>query len=109
MYIFCSEKVPRLGHETIKMSTRVNLDNQNRTLILKGLSFRTRVDDVVKFFQGHGSITRRDIHMEVLQGRTTGIAAAIFATPDLAHEAWKKYDGQEIDDRGRYVEIFNYK
>ena len=85
-----------MNSHTEKLSQFVDSENCDRTLMLKGLWYRTSKSDLICHLESHGNITEKDVCMEQFMGRKSGIAAVTFKTPELAKEAYEKFKEKPI-------------
>ena len=63
---------------TVKLSKFVGPDNQERALVMRGLPFKIQIEDVIKFFEGHGGLIDKSVFIEEFNGKRTGSALVIF-------------------------------
>ncbi len=53
-------------------------ENQDRSLVMRGLPYRVNAEDILSFFSGYGSLTLDDIIIEEFNGKRSGSALVIF-------------------------------
>ena len=67
---------------------KVTEENKTKCLLIKGLPFKIQVREIVKFFEGFGTISSDNIFVEEsAPGRKTGLGLVIFESEDLCQEA----------------------
>ena len=59
-------------------------ENQDRSLVMRGLPYRVNAEDILSFFSGYGSLTLDDIFIEEFNGKRSGSALVIFENMDVA-------------------------
>lgn len=96
------------GGKSTRLSQHVNEDNQERSLVMRGLPYRIEAAEVVAFFDGFGNLTEGDIHIEEQNGRRTGSALVIFESTDVAQDAKSGLNKKEIGAEARYVELYDH-
>lgn len=89
----------------VRLSKYVNSDNQDRSLVMRGLPYRVTDDQIQKFFDGYGNLSGDNIVIEEFNGKRTGSALVIFENQDVAQDAKSNLNKKEIE--GRYVELFD--
>ena len=45
---------------------------------MRGLPFKIQIEDVIKFFEGHGGLIDKSVFIEEFNGKRTGSALVIF-------------------------------
>jgi hypothetical protein len=93
------------GEGGVKLSDFVNGKNRDRALMMRGTPFRATMDELIGFFDGHGTIKEENITIEEMNGRRTGSVLVIFETSDHAQAA--KDAKQKGDLGGRYIDLFD--
>jgi len=93
--------------QTIKLSKYVGPDNQERSLVMRGLPYKIQVTDIVKFFDGHGGVSDQTVFVEEFNGKRTGSALVIFDTEENAVSAKERFHKKDIGAEGRYVELYD--
>lgn len=91
--------------KAVKLSNHVNDDNQSRSLVMRGLPYRSTPELVQNFFDGFGSLQEGDIFIEEFNGRRTGSALVVFENETVAQDAKEALQKKEIE--GRYIELFD--
>lgn len=104
-YFFYRQSYPLGSEESVLLSHFINKDNADRSVVMRGFSYNTRVKGVKYFLEGHGNVPFKNIHLERINGVCTGICGVIFSEPYLAYEAKKMFDRKYITQR-RYVDVF---
>lgn len=89
-----------------KLSEFVGPDNQERSLVMRGLPYRVQVDTIQQFFDGHGKLTSDEIFIEEFNGKRTGSALVVFENEQVAQDAKAALHRSEVD--GRYIELFDH-
>lgn len=89
------------------MSKYVGPDNQERSLVMRGLPYKIQNAEIVKFFDGHGGVTDSCVFVEEFNGKRTGSALVIFDNEENAKTAKEKFHKKEIGTEGRYVELYD--
>lgn len=93
---------------TVKLSKFVGPDNQERSLIMRGLPYKIQTVDIIDFFGGHGGVDDKTVFVEEFNGKRTGSALVIFDTEENAKVAKEKFHKQPIGKEGRYVELYDH-
>ena len=75
---------PSSGGNTVKLAKFVGAENQDRSLVMRGLPYRVNSEDILNFFSGYGSLTLDDIIIEEFNGKRSGSALVIFENIDVA-------------------------
>lgn len=96
---------PSYGGTVVKLSKYVSQSNKDQCLVMRGLPYRVKEDEIQKFFDGYGNVRAEDIFIEEFNGKRTGSALVIFENHDVAQDAKAALNKKEID--GRYVELFD--
>lgn len=74
---------------------------------MRGLPYKIQVNDIVKFFGGHGGVDENCVFVEEFNGKRTGSALVIFDTEENSIEAKEKFHKKDIGTEGRYVELYD--
>lgn len=96
---------PSFERKTTILSDHINSSNQEKTLCLRGLPFRVKMEEIVSFFEGYGTVTSDSVFIEETDGRRTGAGAVVFDSSDVAQEAKGALNKQEIG--GRWIQLFD--
>ena len=89
----------------VKLSKFVNQDNKDRGLVMRGLPYKVEPEDIIKFFDGFGTITAQDIFIEESNGRRTGSALVFFENHAVSQDAKAAQNKKNIGQEQRYVEL----
>ena len=89
----------------VKLQNCVNSDNQERSLVIRGLPYKVTKDVIQDFLSGYGKIPEESIFIEEFNGKRTGSALVVFENDTVAQDAKAKLQKQEIE--GRYIELFD--
>lgn len=54
----------KYGGQTIKLANIVTPDNQDRSLVLRGIPYESTKDNILEFVKDFGKISDDDIHIE---------------------------------------------
>jgi RNA recognition motif-containing protein len=73
--------------------------------MIRGIPFRATMDDILSFFEGHGSLKEENITIEEMNGRKTGSCLIVFENCDQAQAA--KEAKQKGDMGGRCIDCFD--
>ena len=68
----------------MSLNNKVNDANKDRALVLRGMPYRVKLDEIIEFFEGYGKLTTDDIYVEEEAGRKTGSGLVIFENEDIA-------------------------
>jgi hypothetical protein len=90
----------------IKLFNCVNEDNSNRSLVIRGLPYKVTLEIIQGFLKGYGEIPEECIFIEEFNGKRTGSALVVFENEEVAQDAKKSLQKQEIE--GRYIELFDH-
>lgn len=60
----------------------MNSDNQDNCLVIKGIPFRIKNDEIIEFFSSCGTLTADKIYIDQVDGRKSGSALVIFENSD---------------------------
>jgi len=66
------------------LSKYVGPDNQERSLVMRGLPYKVQPAEVIKFFDGFGKVNETNVFIEEFNGKRTGSALVIFENKELA-------------------------
>ena len=66
----------------MKIADFVNSDNQDNCLVIKGIPFRIKNDEIIEFFSSCGTLTSEKIYIDQVDGRKSGSALVIFENSD---------------------------
>lgn len=91
----------------IVLADYVSSNNSQRTLFIRGLQFKIKIEEIIEFFKGYGKLTTDDIYIEQSGLKRTGGALVIMENLELAQEAKKNLDRKFIEER--YIEIYDDK
>ena len=92
------------GDDAVKLSDHVNSENRSKALMMRGIPFRSTVDEIIGFFDGF-EVKEEGITIEEMNGRRTGSVLVIFENTEKAQEAKEKL--QKADLGGRYIDLFD--
>ena len=56
----------------IGLSGKLTKDNIGKALLVRGLPYGSKVEDILKFFNGFGKLSSENVIVEINQGRRTG-------------------------------------
>ena len=93
------------GEGAVKLSDHVNDGNRTRALVCRGVPYRATHDEILEFFNGHGSLKEENLTIEEMNGRRTGSCLVVFENSEQAQGAKQALQKQEIG--GRYIDIFD--
>ena len=96
---------PSFERKTTILSDHINASNQEKSLCMRGLPFRVKMEEIVSFFEGYGNVTSDNIFIEENDGRRTGAGCVVFENSDIAQEAKGALNKQEIG--GRWIQLFD--
>ena len=68
----------------ISLMGKVNDGNRDRALVVRGMPFRVKLEEIIEFFEGYGKLSSEDIFVEEEAGRRTGSGLVIFENEDIA-------------------------
>ena len=91
--------------KTLKLSSVVNDDNIAKALVLRGLPFRVKMDEIKEFFSEICEVSEDNIHIEEEEGRRSGAGLAVFENEDQAQEVKEALNRKEIG--GRFIQLFD--
>jgi RNA recognition motif-containing protein len=66
----------------VKIADFVSSDNQDNCLVIKGIPFRIKNDEIIEFFSSCGTLTSDKIYIDQVDGRKSGSALVIFENSD---------------------------
>ena len=89
----------------VKLSKYVGPDNKDRALVMRGLPYKVEAEEIIKFFDGFGTITDQDIFIEESNGKRTGSALVFFENHDVSQDAKKAMHQKKIGTEQRWVEL----
>lgn len=95
----------KFGGNTCKLFQVVNEDNQERSLVLRGLPYSATKDSVLEFVKDFGNIKESDVFIEEFNGKKTGSCLVVFENHTVAQDAKAALHKQEIESR--YIECFD--
>ena len=72
------------GEGGVKLSDHVTDENKSKALMMRGIPFRSTMDEIIGFFDGHGTLTEDKITIEEMNGRRTGSVLVVFENTDKA-------------------------
>jgi len=75
---------------------------------MRGLPYRITEEEIQKFFDGYGNLSKEDIFIEQRNGKRTGSALVIFENEAVAQDAKKIMQKQPIGQEQRYVELYDH-
>jgi RNA recognition motif-containing protein len=79
---FNSEKYTQSkNNRTCKLFQEVNSDNEERSLVLRGLPYSATKDSVLDFVKDFGTCKESDIFIEEFNGKKTGSCLVVFENP----------------------------
>lgn len=87
------------------LTGKVNDGNKDRALVMRGLPFRVKLEEIIEFFSGYGKLAEDDIFVEEEAGRRTGSGLVIFENEDIAQDAKDALQKKEIG--GRWIQLFD--
>lgn len=91
--------------KTLKLASVVNDDNISKALIMRGLPFRVKNDEIKEFFAEICEIADDNIHIEEEEGRRSGAGLCVFESEDQAQEVKEALNRKEIG--GRFIQLFD--
>ena len=68
----------------VALTGKVNEGNGDKALVLRGLPFRVKVEEIIEFFEGFGKLSEDKIFIEEEAGRRTGKGLVFFENEDIA-------------------------
>jgi len=95
----------KFGGSTCKLFQEVNPDNQERSLVLRGLPYSATKDSVLEFVKDFGNVQESDVFIEEFNGKKTGSCLVVFENQAVAQDAKAALHKQEIESR--YIECFD--
>jgi heterogeneous nuclear ribonucleoprotein F/H len=90
---------------TCKLFQEVNDNNQDRSLVLRGLPYSATKDSVLEFVKDFGNVQDSDVFIEEFNGKKTGSCLVVFENSAVAQDAKAALHKQEIESR--YIECFD--
>jgi len=95
----------KFGGSTCKLFQEVNEDNEERSLVLRGLPYSATKDSVLEFVKDFGNVAEGDVFIEEFNGKKTGSCLVVFENANVAQDAKAALHKQEIESR--YIECFD--
>ena len=89
----------------VALTGKINDGNKDRALVMRGMPFRVKVEEIIEFYEGYGKLTSDQIFVEEEGGRRTGAGLVIFENEDIAQDAKDALQKKEIG--GRWIQIFD--
>jgi len=71
-------KVVKREQVDVSLKGKANDGNKDRALVLRGMPFRVKLEEIIEFFEGHCKLTEDDFFIEEEAGRRTGSGMVIF-------------------------------
>lgn len=95
----------KFGGSTCKLFQEVNEDNEERSLVLRGLPYSATKESVMDFVKDFGAHKESDIFIEEFNGKKTGSCLVVFENQQVAQDAKASLHKKEIESR--YIECFD--
>ena len=95
----------RPEQKDVPLTGKVNDGNKDRALVMRGLPFRVKLEEIIEFFSGYGKLAEEDIFVEEEAGRRTGSGLVIFENEDIAQDAKDALQKKEIG--GRWIQLLD--
>jgi RNA recognition motif-containing protein len=86
------------GGKTVRLRDSINAENRHRACKIRGLSWSTKPNEVVEFFQAF-NITENDVVIEQEDGKNTGFALVFLKDEEEVERAKTDLDHQYIGKR----------
>ena len=91
--------------KTVKLADVVKPENNDKCLIMRGLPFRVKMDEIQEFFAEICELKEDAIVIEEENGRRSGAGLVTFENEDQAQEVKDALNRKEIG--GRYIQLFD--
>lgn len=77
----------KFGGSTCKLFQEVNENNEERSLVLRGLPYSSTKDSVLNFVKDFGSVGESDVFIEEFNGKKTGSCLVVFENHQVSQDA----------------------